>query len=161
MPRKVRAKTNRAAKLGDVASMLRANGAASLAANQTSVEVKRTVLADFCRLVGARLVAGANGQPVESLAGNLIHTSTASSSQELPHLSPRMRQTLRLLLEGDSEKQIAQKLRLSQHTIHVYVKALYRGFGVNSRGELMSHFVAAGGSIAELIDPPSLQRATG
>jgi DNA-binding NarL/FixJ family response regulator len=72
-----------------------------------------------------------------------------------------MRQTLRLLLAGDGEKQIAQKLRLSQHTIHVYVKALYRGFGVNSRGELMSHFVAAGGSIAALDDPPSLQRATG
>ena len=85
-----------------------------------------------------------------------------------------MRQTLRLLLAGDGEKQIALKLGLSQHTVHVYVKALYRGFGVNSRAELMSHFVAARGSIDELDladqgearqgasdDPQSLRRATG
>jgi DNA-binding NarL/FixJ family response regulator len=59
----------------------------------------------------------------------------------LPDLSPRMRQTLQHLLVGDSEKQIAHQLGLSRHTVHVYVKALYRGFGVSSRGELLARFV--------------------
>lgn len=166
--------------------MLRTAGAAvgNLAEQQTSLEIQRNVLADFCRLVGARLAAGADIQSAPSAPRDLpgaspdsnrlqVRPSPASDqrsgnldhiipvSRPLPHLSPRMRQTLRLLLDGDGEKQIAHKLRLSQHTVHVYVRALYRGFGVNSRGELMSHFVAAGGSIDALNDLPALKRATG
>ncbi len=52
-------------------------------------------------------------------------------------LSPRLEQTLERLLTGDSEKQIARRLQLSPHTIHDYVKALYRHFDVSSRAELI------------------------
>lgn len=58
-------------------------------------------------------------------------------------LPPRLKQTLTCLLAGDSEKQAARRLGLSPHTVHVYVKSLYRRFGVNSRGELLAGFVAA------------------
>jgi DNA-binding CsgD family transcriptional regulator len=57
-------------------------------------------------------------------------------------LSPRLRQTLQSLLKGVSEKQVAQRLGLSQHTVHVYVKKLYRRYGVSSRGELLARWVA-------------------
>jgi DNA-binding CsgD family transcriptional regulator len=53
-------------------------------------------------------------------------------------LPPRLSQTLGELLTGASEKQIALKLELSQHTIHNYVKALHQRFGVSSRGELLA-----------------------
>jgi hypothetical protein len=53
-------------------------------------------------------------------------------------LPPRLTQTLAALLEGMSEKQIAMKLQLSQHTIHNYVKALHQRFEVSSRGELLA-----------------------
>ena len=53
-------------------------------------------------------------------------------------LPPRLRQTLECLLEGDSEKQVARRLGLSQHTVHQYVKALHRRFRVNSRAELLA-----------------------
>jgi len=56
-------------------------------------------------------------------------------------LSPRMRQTLQRLLEGDQEKEIARHLKLSQNTVHVYVKALYRRYEVSCRGELLSKFL--------------------
>jgi DNA-binding CsgD family transcriptional regulator len=56
-------------------------------------------------------------------------------------LSPRMHQTLQRLLAGDSEKQIALRLDRSRHTVHVYVKQLYKRFGVCSRGELLARFV--------------------
>jgi DNA-binding CsgD family transcriptional regulator len=56
-------------------------------------------------------------------------------------LSPRLRQTLRLLLAGESEKQVAQRLALSPHTVHVYVKKLYKLYGVSSRGELLAKWV--------------------
>jgi DNA-binding CsgD family transcriptional regulator len=65
-------------------------------------------------------------------------------SLALPHedlfaaLSPRLRQTLECLLEGDSEKQVAARLGLSRHTVHQYVTDLYRRLGVSSRAELLA-----------------------
>jgi DNA-binding NarL/FixJ family response regulator len=56
-------------------------------------------------------------------------------------LSPRLRQTLACLLDGDSEKQVAARLRLSRPTTHQYVTALYRHFGVRSRAQLLTHFL--------------------
>ncbi len=53
-------------------------------------------------------------------------------------LSPRKRDTLQLLLAGDSEKEVAIKLGLSQHTVHIHVKNLYKHLGVCSRAELMA-----------------------
>jgi DNA-binding NarL/FixJ family response regulator len=55
-------------------------------------------------------------------------------------LAPRLEQTLAHLLDGDSEKQVAYKLKLSPHTVHVYVKTLYKRFNANSRAELMAKF---------------------
>jgi DNA-binding CsgD family transcriptional regulator len=57
------------------------------------------------------------------------------------HLSPRERQTLLLMLGGLSEKQMAARLGITKHTLHVYVKSLYRLYGAESRGELMAGFV--------------------
>jgi len=53
-------------------------------------------------------------------------------------LSNRMKETLQHLLSGDSEKEVAAKLNLSQHTVHIHVKNLYKRLGVCSRGELMA-----------------------
>jgi DNA-binding CsgD family transcriptional regulator len=53
-------------------------------------------------------------------------------------LSPRLSQTLEGLLQGSSEKQIAYALGLSQHTVHHYVQALHKRFGVASRAELLA-----------------------
>jgi DNA-binding CsgD family transcriptional regulator len=63
--------------------------------------------------------------------------STWKTARMQADLSPRLVQTLELLLQGASEKQIAQQLNLSPHTIHDYVKALHRRFGVASRAELL------------------------
>ena len=56
-------------------------------------------------------------------------------------LSPRLRQTLACLLEGDSEKQVAARLGLSQATAHQYVTALYRHFKVTTRAQLLAHVI--------------------
>ena len=53
-------------------------------------------------------------------------------------LSPRMREVLRGLSRGRSEKEVAAALRLSPHTVHDHVKALYRHVGVHSRSELLA-----------------------
>jgi DNA-binding NarL/FixJ family response regulator len=56
-------------------------------------------------------------------------------------LSPRLRETLVLLLDGASEKEIAHSLEISRATAHEYVTALYRRFGVRSRAGIMAYFL--------------------
>lgn len=53
------------------------------------------------------------------------------------HLSARQRETFILLAQGLSHKEIADRLGISPHTEHDYVKALYRIFGIKSRAELI------------------------
>lgn len=57
-------------------------------------------------------------------------------------LSPRERQVLLFLIDGDSRKQIARKLSLSEHTVNDYLKAIYRKFDISSRAELLAKFIS-------------------
>ena len=59
-------------------------------------------------------------------------------------LSPRQAEVLAALKLGQSEKQVAQELGMSRHTVHVHVKTLYRRFAVQSRGELLSLWLKRG-----------------
>jgi DNA-binding CsgD family transcriptional regulator len=56
-------------------------------------------------------------------------------------LSRRLRETLSLLLEGRSEKQVASELKLGARTVHDYVTMLYQHFRVSSRAELLAYFI--------------------
>lgn len=60
-------------------------------------------------------------------------------------LNAMQRDTLQLLLTGASEKEIAQRMNRSPHTVHSHVKKIYRQFGVSSRAELLSRFIDRGG----------------
>ena len=71
--------------------------------------------------------------------GRLIGGPLASALEpNASQLSPRLRQTLDCLLEGHTEKQVAARLGLSTATVHQYVMALYRHFGVQSRAQLIA-----------------------
>jgi len=96
----------------------------------------------YCR-VGAREFAARERRLLHffhgelgPLIGRVLVSVTDPSPDEL---SPRLRQTLHFLLQGDSEKQVAARLGLSQGTTHEYVTDLYRRFGVHSRAELMAY----------------------
>jgi DNA-binding CsgD family transcriptional regulator len=56
-------------------------------------------------------------------------------------LSKRLRETLTLLLEGRSEKEVAAAMEIGTRTVHDYVTALYDHFQVNSRSELLAYFI--------------------
>jgi DNA-binding CsgD family transcriptional regulator len=75
---------------------------------------------------------------VEPLVGTALATAADPSPSALP---PRQRQVLGCLLEGDGEKEAARRLKLRPDTLHEYVKAIYRRFGVSSRAELMALFL--------------------
>jgi DNA-binding CsgD family transcriptional regulator len=64
-----------------------------------------------------------------------------TTQPNLHGLSPRRREVLSALLEGDSEKQVALRLGIHVTTVHDHVKALHSHFGVNSRAELLAYFL--------------------
>lgn len=97
-----------------------AQGAGNASRSGMDAMAKRRLIAEVCKVVGARVGA------------------VMPDACNDPKLSRRQRQTLRHLLEGDLEKQVAAKLGVSRHTIHIYVKALYKHFDVSSRGELLA-----------------------
>lgn len=68
-------------------------------------------------------------------------TPSPSSPLAGRELSTRQRDVLRLLLRGLSEKEAANELGVSTHTVHTHVKRLYTEFDVTSRGELLALFV--------------------
>ena len=106
-------------RLGDFGAMVRVIRAVPVPAAE-SAQHKRRMIAELCRMLGEQI------KPV-------AHPTV--------RLSPRHLQTLQGLLEGDSEKQIARRLGVSPHTVHDYVKIVYRRYRVSSRGELLARFV--------------------
>jgi len=124
----------------DLSSLLAAT--APRAAAKTPQDFRQLV-ADSCRQLARlqRPPRHAQGSDAAADSGPSYHPTNSVAMQKL---SRRLHQTLTALLQGDSEKQVALHLGLSRHTIHAYVKGLYRHFGVNSRGELLARFVAGG-----------------
>src|SRR5688500_13021580 len=130
------------------------------------VAQKRRLVANLCKMLDPTRAplgdenGGGNGnghapRPPDSSAPP--NGSGNGHVQPLPveGLSPRMIQTLQRLLAGDSEKQIALRLDRSRHTVHVYVKQLYKRFGVCSRGELLARFVDGSAPRGRLPPPPA------
>jgi DNA-binding CsgD family transcriptional regulator len=95
------------------------------------------------RRLGARTFNGRERRLLHFFHGELgplIRRTLVSVTEPRPDaLPPRLRQTLHFLLQGDSEKQVAARLGVSQSTAHEYITALYRRFDVHSRAELMAH----------------------
>ena len=74
-----------------------------------------------------------------SLEGRRLFEPRVSSAvvEAMRGLPRRQAETLERLCLGKSEKEIGYELGISRNTVHVYVKALYRLFGVASRAELL------------------------
>jgi len=104
---------------------------------QTPADQRRKV-ANFCKL----LIELASGEVAKLSDGK--PPAQFNENARIAALAPRVRQTLHRMLAGDAEKEIAVHLGVSKHTVHVYVKSLYRHFDVTSRGELLARFVEDG-----------------
>jgi len=116
-------------KLGNVSAVVKV--VANLPIDgQDQADRRRRLVAELCKLIGAQTSDGSGDG-----------TGHGGALANVTGLSPRMRQTLGFLVQGDSERQIALKLKISQHTVHVYVRQLYKRFDVNSRGELLARFI--------------------
>ncbi len=57
------------------------------------------------------------------------------------HLSPRQREIVELIAQGFGDKQIADELQISIHTVDFHVRVLFEKFGVSSRGALVLRYL--------------------
>lgn len=85
-----------------------------------------------CTIVARRTEIGCD----EEEETGSIHD--AGSSEILNLLTQGQRRVLERLCEGEPEKQIAENLHISVHTVHAHVRAIYRQLGVHSRAELLA-----------------------
>ena len=92
-----------------------------------------------CQALEARqaLVAEAHAAVVPLIGGPLAGFADPSPAD----LSPRARQVLRCLLEGDSDKEAAARLGISRFTVNEHTKEIYRHFGAQGRAELLALWV--------------------
>jgi two-component system, NarL family, nitrate/nitrite response regulator NarL len=74
------------------------------------------------------------------LAGPLAQTAQGAPAA----LTPREAEVLGLLAEGLSNKQIARRLELSEHTVKFHLSALLGKFGATTRTELVVRAAQAG-----------------
>jgi LuxR family transcriptional regulator, maltose regulon positive regulatory protein len=68
----------------------------------------------------------------------------AGSSSAMPAVTPRERDVLRLLAEGLTNRQIAERLAVSEHTVHRHVTNILRKLDLPSRAAAAAHAVRAG-----------------
>jgi DNA-binding CsgD family transcriptional regulator len=74
-------------------------------------------------------------------------SASAADSLLLAQLSPRERHTFDLLLAGLADKEIADRLGISPHTVNQYTKSIYRRFGVHSRAALLARRIGRSDSL--------------
>jgi DNA-binding NarL/FixJ family response regulator len=97
--------------------------------------------------VGAARSAGASGFiPKDRTSEEIIRalhavalgrTSFGALAQKDPELTDRQRGVLELLAEGATNREIAQQVHLSQHTVKEYVSSLYKKLGARNRADVV------------------------
>lgn len=63
---------------------------------------------------------------------------TPAMAQFLRSLSAAQGRVFQLLVRGEPEKTIALELRLSPHTVHNHIRAIFKASGVHSKAELIA-----------------------
>ncbi len=95
-------------------------------------------------------LAALGAKPACRLADQLLDRHAGSKAQPLPELTPREREVLTLVARGQTNRQIAHQLSVSEHTVHRHVTNILRKL------DLPSRTAAAGVAIrAGLADHPS------
>ena len=71
-----------------------------------------------------------------------VSDGTARSRRSKRSLSPAKKRVLDMLAHGLAEKEMAERLHLSQHTVHNHIKGIYQIFEVHSRAELLAKLLS-------------------
>jgi len=89
-------------------------------------------------------------QAIKSVAAGLLVFDSAlmpQQSEEDPHteaLTPREAEVLRLLADGSGNKEIAARLKISEHTIKFHIRSILGKLGAASRTEAVARGLRSG-----------------
>jgi DNA-binding NarL/FixJ family response regulator len=103
----------------------------------------RTASAETIASVAATLAEGL--VVIDPLfAAQLFPARDQPPTQPIEELTPRELQVLRLIAEGQSNKEIARALGISEHTVKFHVNAILGKLNVQSRTEAVVHATRLG-----------------
>jgi len=74
----------------------------------------------------------------ESVKAVLRDSGAISQRGKISHITSRQAELIACISEGLSNKEIAQRFGLSEHTVKAHLNRIYRKFGVTSRSKLMA-----------------------
>ena len=77
-------------------------------------------------------------------ARRILDASARDGRSPLPEVTRREREVLRLLAEGLTNRQIAERLVVSEHTVHRHVTNILRKLELPSRTAAAAHAVRSG-----------------
>jgi len=113
----------------------------SLLAGASGYLLKRTATSQIIESISQ---VRAGGSPMTAnIARKVVQyfNRMGNRASECDRLSPREREVLELLAQGDAYKQIAEKLGVSLETVRMNVKNLYTKLHVHSRGEAVAKWM--------------------
>jgi two-component system nitrate/nitrite response regulator NarL len=82
------------------------------------------------------VVAGERCFPTELVDAALAQLGMANAGNRLAGLSPREREVMRLVAEGLINKQVGQRLNLSEGTVKIHLHNIYQKTGIGNRTAL-------------------------
>ena len=88
---------------------------------------------------GKRLIASIRRVARDHSTGTVVPPSSVEPSNAAPVLTLRERQALHLIAEGLTNRQIGDRLNLSEKTIKNYVSGLYRKLGMHRRAQVAAY----------------------
>ena len=135
--------------LEDAVDRFEESGAA-LESAQARIELAGSLLALGRTAEGGREAAAALGSletlgaQAEAERARRLCEAAAGDELALPELTPREREVLRLLAAGLTNRQIAERLVVSEHTVHRHVTNILRKLDLSSRAAAAAHAARAG-----------------
>jgi DNA-binding NarL/FixJ family response regulator len=117
----------------------------ALAAGATGYLLKRTSRTELLAALG---LVQAGGSPISSgiarLVAQAFHKKPLNAAAADGELSERECQVLDLLSHGHPEKQIADRLKISPHTVHTYIRRIYEKLHVHSHAQAVAKYAGHG-----------------
>lgn len=118
-----------------------AQGAAAVAAGARGIVLRDTAPA---RLVAALEAVARGLMVIDPVLSDLVPRRRPLSSDRIEPLTPRENEVLQLLAEGRSNKSIAARLGISEHTAKFHVNAILGKLGATTRTEALAQAARLG-----------------
>lgn len=94
-----------------------------------------------------------------SVKALLHHNGTTSRTGKMSGITGREKEIIEYICRGSSNKEIAQKLNMSEHTVKTHLSAIFRKFDIKSRSKLLT--LTMDGPFAGAPSVPVSQMKTG